>query len=70
MPDPEVLIEKIDSARTGLNRARNAVEQWRQGAVAGVPLTAAQIAALRVEFVAGMQAGKNGVRAVDLELLN
>lgn len=70
MPDPEILIENLDAARTGLNGARNAVEQWRQGKVAGVNFTAAQRTALRAEFEAGMQAGKDGIATVDAELLN
>lgn len=70
MPDPEVLIESLDAARNGLNTARNAVGQWQQGVVAGVAFTAAQLAALRAQFDAGIQAGKDGIVAVDLELLN
>ena len=70
MPDPEILTTELDKSRTGLNRARNAVEQWRRGSVAGVNFTPTQRAAIRAEFDAGIQAGKDGLIAVELELLN
>lgn len=70
MPDPDVLVEAIDSARVGLNSARNAVEQWRIGKVAGVNFTTAQRTAVRAQFEAGLQAGKDSIAAVDLELSN
>lgn len=70
MPDLEILIENLDSARAGLNRARNAAEQWRQGNVAGVSFSAPQRTALKEVFEAGLQAGKDGLDAVDAELQN
>lgn len=70
MPDPEVLIENLDVGRQGLNNARNAVEEWKRGKVAGVDFTAAQRTAIRAVFEAGIQAGKDGIAAIDAELLN
>ena len=35
MPDINVIIEKLDEARRGLNEARNIAEEWRRGRVAG-----------------------------------
>ncbi len=70
MPDPQIIIAKLDAAREGLNKARNAVEVWRRGAVAGVNHTASQRAAIRAEFNVGLQSGKDGLTAVDVELLN
>lgn len=70
MPDPEIIIEVIDNARKGLNRARNAAEQWLEGKVAGVNFTAAQRTAIRTAFMNGLQEGKDGITAVDDELLN
>lgn len=70
MPDPEILIDNLDAARTGLNSARDALEQWRRGRVAGVNFTAAQRTAIRAIFEAGMQTGKDRIAAVDVELLN
>lgn len=70
MPDPKIIIEALDDARRALNSARNAVGQWDEGNVAGVPFSAAQLAALRATFNAGMQGGKDGITGVELELRN
>ena len=68
MPDVEKVIEALDSARRGLNDARNAAEEWRRGKVADVVHTSAQATALRSAFVTGIQAGADGIAAVRTEL--
>ncbi len=70
MPDVDKVIEALDSARSGLSNARNAAEEWRKGKVAGVDHTTGQMAALRTTFIAGIQAGEDGVAAVRTELAN
>ena len=70
MPDVNKVIEALDRARSDLNAARNVAEEWRRGKVAGVTFTAAQLAALRAAFATGLQTGKNGLAAVDVELRN
>jgi len=70
MPDVNVVIDALDSARRGYNDARNAAEEWRKGKVAGIDHTADQLAALKTAFLAGMQAGDNGVATVRTELTN
>lgn len=68
MADIEILIQKLDQARSGLNTARNAADQWRRGSVGGMDLTQAQKAALKAVFQAGLQTGKDGIAAVEAEL--
>ena len=66
--DVDKVIEELEVARRGLNVARNAAEDWRSGAIAGVVHTAGQKTALKSAFTAGLQAGKDGMAAVDAEL--
>lgn len=68
MPNTEAIIEKLNAARNGLNTARNAAYAWQQGNVAGVTLTNNQRAALKTSLLAGIQAGKDGIVAVEQEL--
>ncbi len=68
MPDINVIIEKLDEARRGLNEARNVAEEWRRGRVAGVTHTLAQTSGLKTVLVSGIEAGKNGIAAVEAEL--
>ena len=70
MPDVEKVIEALDSARRGLNDARNAAEEWRRGKVAGINHTSGQASALRTAFRAGIQTGEDGIAAVKTELAN
>ena len=66
MPDPDVVIAKLDAARSGYNDARNAADIWRNGKVAGVNFTAAQRNAVIAQFTAGMKAGKDNIIEVEL----
>jgi len=68
--DIDAIIVVLDEARNGLNVARNAAEQWRTGGIAGVTHTTGQEAALRTAFTDGIQAGKDGIAAVETELAN
>ena len=68
MPDINVIIEKLDEARRGLNEARNVAEEWRRGRVAGVAHTSGQTNGLKTVLVSGIEAGKNGLAAVEAEL--
>lgn len=70
MPDVDIVIEALDSARKGLNAARNVAEEWRGGKVAGVDHTGGQATALKAAFITGIQAGEDGIAAVRAELAN
>ncbi len=69
-PNPDTLITHLDQARTALNNARNAVEQWKRGQVAGVAHTAGQRSAIRTIFENALQDGKDRIADVDTELTN
>ena len=68
MPDIAVIITNLDSAKAGLNAARNAAEAWKAGAVAGVAHSAAQTNALSAAITTGCNAAKTGISAVETEL--
>lgn len=68
-PNPNNLIAHLDIARTALNAARNAVEEWRSGQVATVNHTGPQRAALRAIFENSLQATKDSIADIDLELV-
>ena len=68
MPNILVIITNLDSARAGLNAARNAAEAWQAGAVAGVTHSAAQTNALSAAITTGLNTGKTGISAVETEL--
>jgi hypothetical protein len=68
MPDLDLIIERLDEARRGLNEARNVAEEWRRGRVAGVTHTSGQKNGLKTVFVSGIEAGKQGIAAVEAEL--
>ena len=68
MPDSEVIITALDSAKSGLNIARQNAEQWRPGAVAGVAHSTAQTNALSAAITSGINAAKTGISAAETEL--
>ena len=68
MPDLEVIITNIDSARAGLNASRNAAETWRAGAVAGVAHSNAQTTALSAAITVGLNTAKTSITATETEL--
>ena len=70
MIDIKLIIDELDDARSGLNDSRNAAEEWRNGKVAGVDLTAEQKSALKTTFKKGIQTCKDGLVAIDMELSN
>ena len=68
MPDISVVITALDSARSGLNDAKNAAAQWKSGTVAGVALSVAQTNALSAAVTTGLNTGKTGIAAAETEL--
>ena len=70
MADIDIISGKLEQALNGLAAARNAAEEWRRGRVMTEPYTAAQRTALRTAFVAGLNAAKAAIAAVETELTN
>ena len=68
MSDIEVVIEKLDQARRGLNEARDVAEEWRRGRVAGVTHTVGQKSGLKTALVSDIEAGKSAIAEVEAEL--
>lgn len=67
-PNAKTLVDLLNHARRGLNTAQQAVDAWHVGQVAGVAHTNSQRAALKIKFETGLQATKDNITAIDIEL--
>jgi len=68
MPDIDVIITALDSAKQGLNTARQNAEEWKAGAVAGVAHSNAQTTALSAAITVGLNTAKTSITATETEL--